>query len=127
MKLMVFLALTLIAISACHSNKEALNESAAKSLKELAEKRFGERYLIRENETGRYSIVSRKKKQFAQMGFDISFFIFDSELSSIIFEDELISGHLEWIGPTSIKAINRDRAERETYTYNAKTKDKEIK
>lgn len=126
MKLMVVLALTIIATSACHSNKEMNRISATKSLRELAEKKYGERYLVRENETGQFALVSKKKKQFSQMGFDISFFIFDKTNSKIIFEDELISGHLEWIGPDSIKAINRDRAAREIYIYNVITQEKEI-
>jgi len=119
-----------IIISACHTSKQhpkVYPDHDMISIEKLARDRYGDNFFIVKNATAEYSLVMSKTKEFSEIGFDINYFIFDSNSNEIIVEDFLKSGHVDWIDEDTIKAVNRklDKSKKrikEVYLYNVVTK-----
>lgn len=94
----------------CHSNKSTsknLGDQNTPPIDQLANDKFGDNYFIDENSDGKYSLVKSKTKTFKEIGFDISYFVYDHTINKILIEDSLKSGYVEWEDKHHIKAINR--------------------
>jgi len=118
-----------ILISACSTQKSSLENhpSHDKSILEnLAKEKFEENYFIVPNSTNKYSLVKSKTKTFREIGFDISYFVFDHASNQIIIEDALKSGYVNWEDELNIKAVNRkldkgNKRKKEVYLFNVAT------
>lgn len=119
----------------CKSSKTIQKEENKASLmKNLAMEKFGEKYSIRANEKDSHFIVYKTRKRIQDLMGNVSFFIYEKESQSSIFEDELNAGTVNWVSDIEIIAISRnlteerDKGESPTkaYYYNVIDKKKRI-
>lgn len=96
-----------------------------------ATEKFGERYTIFANESESYFIVLQKTKKLTDLFPDIHFFIFEQETQTVVFDDVLKQGSIQWISDKEISTISileeRDKDGlriKDVYTYNVYTKNK---
>lgn len=119
-------------LTACHTNKQSSQEDSNNKvapIEKLAAEKFGDNYFIVYNITNRYGLVKSKKKKFSEIGFDITYFIFDNQTNEIIIEDFLKSGYVDWEDEYTIKAVNRKigkdkKRNKEVYLYNVEARER---
>ena len=106
-------------------------ETQEENIDLAATEKFGERYAIFPNESESYFIVLQKTKKLTALFPDIHFFIFEQETQTLVFDDILKQGSIEWISDKEISTISiseeRDKnglRVKEQYTYNVETKNK---
>ncbi len=135
MKNWKFLLIVFLFSTQCKSHKAIQKEDNHTSLmKNLAVEKFGTKYSIKANEKGSHFIVHKTHKRIQDLMGTVSFFIYEKESQSSIFEDELNAGSVNWISDIEIIAISRNiKAERDkgksptkTYYYNVINKKKRI-
>lgn len=119
-------------VFACKLQKnDSKIEDPTLTVSKLATEKYGDRFKVVVNKTNEFSLIINKTKQFADIGFDIDFFIYDHTTQEIILQDFLESGHVDWTGTTSVKAVNRKRVEeykreKVVYLFDALTRQKSI-
>lgn len=124
--------LSVLFLFACNTYKPLSKSSPEKELRTVesyAMEKFGDNYFVVSNSSNEYSLVKSKTKTFSEIGFDISFFIFENSTSKVLVEDFLKSGYVDWIDEVTIKAVNRkliegNKRKKEVYVFNASTLEK---
>lgn len=92
----ILIALLFLLLMACSTSKPVNKNTSNNALESLAKQRYGERYAVKQNESGTHSIVLQKYKSFEELFANIHFFIFENSTQSIILEDTLLRGSVKW-------------------------------
>ncbi len=97
-----------LVISSCGLSQSSKKQNAAKEgFQNMAKEYFGDSYIEKPNVDGRYVLVYRKYKDPRELMASVRFFIYDNEIQSKIFEDELNNGEVKWVADNEVMAIAR--------------------
>lgn len=125
--------LSIVFISSCVSQKNNEVEEVKEDLilKEIIKSKFGNSYAIIDNNSKDYTIVLTKHKQLYDLIASIKFFVYEKESKTIIFEDELNAGSINWKSDYEIIATarnitleNGEYIPKQVYLYNVRKKEK---
>jgi len=98
------------------------------SVKELAGEKYGESYVLLENETSEFYLVTSRNKSATETA--IKFFVYDKANQEVILEDFIPLGSVKWTGsyqlnvqkfPGTIR-IDKPNSGNSGYLFNVKTK-----
>ena len=83
------------------------NPSERSKIDVLVADQFGTDYGTKENKKKDYTIVFQQDKKLEDLISNVHFFIYDKKTESIVFEDKLEAGTVDWHSDYEIVAISR--------------------
>lgn len=103
---LVFLSLAVL--TSCASVESIEDGEKTTSMESYARSEYGENYATLENKTESHIIVFKKYKDLADLFPTVKFFIYEKESESVIFQDELNAGSINWHSDFKVIATSRN-------------------